>query len=113
MECLPYDLNELKSRAKGILPVEKSRLHIAKSAAIVISQNSSQAKELKDYSRRPRDDNKTSRLARDRAEDKRKGSDYSSSSAKRFKTDKKDFDCIFTMPQEKIFGELKNENVFR
>ena len=32
---------------------------------------------------------------------------------KRFKTDKEDFDCIFTMPQEKIFAKLKDENVFR
>ena len=31
----------------------------------------------------------------------------------RFKTDEEEFDCIFTMPQEKIFAELKEENVLR
>ena len=68
---------------------------------------------MKDYSQRTRDDNRTSRPTRDRAKDKRKGSDYSSSSAKKFKSEDEDFDCIFTIPQEKIFAELKDENIFR
>ena len=113
LECPPYDLNELKSRVEGILRVEESRLQIAKNVVIVISQNNSWARDLKDYNRKTRDDNRSNIPTRDKAEDKRKRSNYSSSTAKRFKTDEGDFDYIFTMPQEKIFAELKVENVFR
>ena len=44
LESLPYDLGELRARVEGILRVEESRLQIAKNAAIVVSQNNSQAK---------------------------------------------------------------------
>ena len=80
---------------------------------MVISHNNSQPRELKDDIRRTRDDNRTSKPARDRVEDKRKSLEYSSGLAKRFRSDEEDLDFIFTMPQEKIFVELKDENVFR
>ena len=32
---------------------------------------------------------------------------------KKYKTNEEEFDCIFIMPQEKIFAELKNENILR
>ena len=96
-----------------MLHVEENRLQIAKSVTLVISQNNLWARKSKDYSRRAREEDRLSRPVRDRVEDKRKSSDYSGSSAKRFKNDEEDFDWIFTMPQEKIFSELKDENVFR
>ena len=45
--------------------------------------------------------------------DKRKNPDYSKNVAKRYRADEKEFDCIFTMPQEKIFTEFKDENILR
>ena len=80
-------MNELKSRAERILRVEQSRQQIVKNTEITISQNNSRAKELKENNRRVRDDDRTSRPPRDKAGDKRKGSDYFDGLAKRFKFD--------------------------
>ena len=49
LESPPYDLGELRARAKGILCVEESRKQITKSSAIVVSQNNSQAIKSRDY----------------------------------------------------------------
>ncbi len=51
------------------------------------------------------------RPPRDTAKDKRKSSDFPERPTKKYKSDEEDFNCIFTMQQEKIFAELKNENV--
>ena len=53
------------------------------------------------------------RPPRDTAKDKGKSSNFFERPTKKYKTDEGDFDCIFTMPQEKIFAELKNENILR
>ena len=113
LESSPYDPRELRARAEGILRVEESRWQIAKSAAIVVSQNNSQARELKDYGQRTGDDGRVGRPLRDTSGDKRKSSDYFASAANRFKVEEEEFDCIFSMPQEKIFVELKDENVLK
>lgn len=60
-----------------------------------------------------RDEDKRDRPPRDRSKDKRKGIDYSSRPLKRFKNDEEDYDSIFTIPQEIIFVELKDQNIFR
>ena len=49
LESPPYDLGELKARAKGILRVEDSRRQIVKNAAIAISHNNSQSRGSRDY----------------------------------------------------------------
>ena len=59
------------------------------------------------------DDGRTDRPPRDTAIDKKRSLDYSGGVAKRFKVDEEEFDCIFTMLQEKIFAELKDENILR
>ena len=53
------------------------------------------------------------RPPRDTTRDKRKRPEYSEDASKRYKTDDGEFDYIFTIPQEKIFTELKNKNVLR
>ena len=113
LESPPYDLGELRARDEVILRVEESRQKIAKNAAIVISQNKSRAKGLRDYGRRVGDDNRAGRPPRDTVGDKRRSSDYSGDTVKRFKANEEEFGCIFTMPQEKIFTELKDENILR
>ena len=64
-------------------------------------------KESREYSRRTGDNSIAGRPLRDTAEDKRKISDYSGIAVKRFKADEEEFNCIFTMPQDKIFAKLK------
>lgn len=60
-----------------------------------------------------RDKDTMDRPPRDKSEDKRKSSNYSGGSSKRFKNDEVNYDCIFTIPLEKIFTDLKNQNIFR
>ena len=111
LESPPYDLDDLRARTEGILRVEESRRQIAKNAAIAISRNNSQARESKDYGWKVGNNSLMGRPLRDTTRDKRKRLEYFEDAAKRYKTDEEDFDCIFTMPQEKIFAELKDENI--
>ena len=98
LEHPPYDLNELKSKAKGILRVVESIQQIAKNVAIAISQNNSRSKDPKDASRRMREEDKENRPPKDKSGNKRKGTDYSGGPSKRFKTNEEDNDCIFMIP---------------
>ena len=98
LESPPYDLSELRARAEGILRVEKSKRQIAKNAAIAILQNNSRLKESRDYYRKMEYDSRTSRPPKDTSREKKKNSNYSGGIAKRYKLDKDEFDCIFTMP---------------
>lgn len=66
IENPPYDLNELKSRAKGILRVVESRQQIAKSDAMGISHNNSRLMCPKDTDRRMRDNEKVDKPSRDK-----------------------------------------------
>ena len=59
------------------------------------------------------DDGRTDKPPRDTVREKKRSLDYSGGVAKRFKADEEEFDCIFTMPQEKNFVELKDENILR
>ena len=77
-----------------------------------MSQNNLRSSNTKDNNRRTKFEERITKPPRDESRDKRKFTDYSDSSAKRFKANNDDFDCIFTIPQEKIFFELKDQNIF-
>ena len=76
LESSSYDLGELKARAEGILRVEGSIQQIVKNDTIIVSQNNSRTKELRDYSQRTGDDSRAGRPQRNIVEDKRKSSYY-------------------------------------
>ena len=113
LESPPYDLNEMKASAEGILRVLESMQHIAKNAEIIVSQNNSRSRSTRNDDRMMKYEERMTKPPRNESIDKRKITDYSCSSAKRFKADDDDFDCIFTIPQEKIFVELKDQNIFQ
>ena len=48
LESLPYDLNEMKARAEGILQVVESRQQIVNSTTIVVLQHNSRSRNAKD-----------------------------------------------------------------
>ena len=62
---------------------------------------------------RTKSEDRPTKPPRDESRDKRKNLEYSGNSAERFKVDDDDFDCIFTILQEKIFTELKDQNIFQ
>ena len=76
--------------------------------AIVVSQHNSRSRSAKESDRKTKSEERMTKPPIDDSRDKRKIIDYFGSSAKRFKADDNDFDCIFTIPHEKIFAKLKD-----
>ena len=112
LESLPYDLSTMKARTEGIFRVVENRQQIEKNAAIVVSQNNSRTRNTKDFNCRTKSEERTTKLLRDESREKRKNIEYSNNPSKRFRKEDDDFDCIFTIPYENIFIELKDQNIF-
>lgn len=70
MENPPFDLNDMKLWAEGILRVVENRQKITKSAAITISQNNPSSIEAKKNSHRTKGEDNTGRPLIDKARDK-------------------------------------------
>ena len=67
LENRPHDLNELKSREKGIFRVVESRQQIARNAAIAISQNKLRSKGPNNTNQRMKDYKRIDKSSRDRS----------------------------------------------
>ena len=107
----------MKTKVEGIIWVEENRQRINKNAAIAIAQNNVQNNPPK-YQEAKKKPDERQYQPRGRPEQRKRlaesqKNDYSCNPQKRFKPDEEGFDYTFTMQQEKIFAELKDQNIFR
>ena len=111
IETLPKDMNEVWTKVEGIIRVEENRQQTAKNAAIAVAQNNTQ----RNFTKKP--EGKQQRTGggtelKKRPAESRENS-YNCNPQKRFRPEEEGFDYTFIMPQEKIFAELKDQNIFR
>ena len=115
IETPPKDMNEVRTKVEGIIRVEENRQRIATNTAIAIAQNNVQNNPPKYQEAKKKLKNRQQQSTRRTDERKRpieiQRNDYSCNSQKRFKQREESFDYTFTMLLEKIFAELKDQNI--
>ena len=105
-------MSEVRTKVEGIIRVEENKQRATKNASIVVTQNNTQSKFPK-YQETKKKPEERQRQPERRSEQKKrliqsKEKDYSCNPQKKFKSEEEEFDYTFTMPQEKIFAELKD-----
>ena len=106
----------MRTKVERIIRVEENRQRAAKTAAIAVAQNNVQSNFPKHQETKKKPEERQQR-SRGKPEQKKKPTEnrennYSYNPQKKFKAEDEGFDYTFIMPQEKIYAELKDQNIF-
>ena len=110
IETPPKDMNEVRTKVEGIIRVEENRQRTAKNATIAVAQNNTPSNFVKKPEGKQQRAGGGTELKKRPAENRENA--YNCNPQKRFKPEEEGFDYTFIMPQEKIFAELKDQNIF-